>query len=133
MIILIVDDDHTATFLVKNALSKSSSERKGAVLLASNGWEALKIIQNIYPDGIMENQVYPELILLDLNLSIMNGFDFLEELQNLPQLNLSRTKIVWLTSCANPRDLERARQYPISCCITKPITPEKLELIINGK
>ncbi|NRA69008.1 MAG: response regulator [Pseudobacteriovorax sp.] len=53
-----------------------------------------------------ENQPAVDLILLDINMPMMNGFEFLEEFM---KLDLTKTLVVCLVSTSeNPKDLERA-------------------------
>jgi CheY-like chemotaxis protein len=56
----------------------------------------------------------------------MNGFEFLEEVTQLTELNLSQTKIYVCTSSGHPKDKEQAYLFPIAGFLTKPITSEIL-------
>lgn len=120
--VLIVDDDTVARFLVQRILIRKNVSKQ--ILTASNGEEALKVInQNCSGDTC------PELIFLDINMPIMDGFEFLEVFQRSDYSNLP-IKIVLLTSSFNPKDVERAKNYPVAAHLLKPLTEANLSNII---
>ena len=59
-------------------------------------------------------------------MPVMDGFEFLAELQKSADLSPIPLKIVLLTSSTHPQDLARAKQYPVIDCIEKPLTPAEL-------
>ena len=67
--ILLVDDDETSNFL--NELLIKGMDIVEEVSIASNGQEALNYLEN-------ESGSFPQLIFLDLNMPVMDGFEFLE-------------------------------------------------------
>lgn len=120
--ILIVDDDSVACFLLERALKKAGVSQH--ILVANNGEEALQILKQV-----CLTETCPELILLDINMPVMNGFEFLEALQN-SGLAALPLKIILLTSSSNPQDVERAKRYPVAAYLSKPITEDKLKTIM---
>jgi CheY-like chemotaxis protein len=68
-------------------------------------------------------QLDPDIIFLDLNMHLMNGWHFL----HLMQENRYRNEVVILTSSTSQEDRERSGQYPnVKKFIVKPLTPEDL-------
>jgi CheY-like chemotaxis protein len=120
--ILIVDDDSVVRFLMMRVIKKVSQQQP--ILTASNGEEALAVLNQV-----CATDVCPELILLDINMPLMDGFEFLNALQT-SSLAALPFKIVMLTSSVNPRDVERAQTYPIEGYLQKPLTEDKLKSII---
>jgi CheY-like chemotaxis protein len=118
--VLVVDDDPNWCYVTRLLLEDEGVGQQ--ILTAPNGLEALKKLQTMAANG--EN--LPELIFLDIKMPVMDGFEFLEEIAKAPALNLTRTRIFIYTSSFLPKDKERARQYPVSGFITKPLTEEKL-------
>jgi CheY-like chemotaxis protein len=72
-------------------------------------------------------ELIPEVIFLDINMPIMDGFQFIEEFDKLAKEFKSRSKIVMLTTSVNPTDIERSQKNNyIVKYINKPLTQEML-------
>lgn len=122
--ICIIDDDKIFTFATKRLLSINDCCDR--IIEFKNGKEALKGLKSILSS---ETDV-PDIIFLDLNMPIMDGWEFLDEFKTLKKLD--NTKIYILTSSIDPADIEKSKTYTlISDFITKPINKDKLEKIIN--
>lgn len=121
---MVVDDDEDYCFVTKKILQKAGIEK---IITASNGLEALKKLRKITARG----DKLPDLIFLDLNMPIMNGFEFLEEASKADELDLSQTRIFITTSSVLAKDKERANNYPIAGFISKPLTQKILGEILS--
>lgn len=72
------------------------------------------------------------LVLLDVNMPVMNGLDFLETCQQHPLAQKCHFVVVVLTTSEHSRDLERIKKVPLAADIlTKPLTREKVETILH--
>jgi len=121
--ILLVDDDEVCNFLNENVIHLMDVNLK--VQSALNGRSALEFVKRQKRDSV-------QLILLDLNMPEMDGFEFLDEFVNLPDEKKENKVIVILTSSDYEKDRERARKYNVvSGYVTKPLTHEKLVTIIE--
>ncbi|MEZ7496866.1 response regulator [Leeuwenhoekiella aequorea] len=121
----IVDDDPIFVFGIKKMMKLI--EFCENFLVFANGQEALDSLTAIINKG----GDIPQLILLDLNMPVMDGWEFLEEFTktNPPK----EITIYILTSSIDPRDLKRAKQFNrVSNYVIKPITIENLESIKNS-
>ena len=97
------------------------------MLLFSDGEEALEFMV----DNLHNNDELPDIIFLDINMPIMDGFQFMEEYVKIkPELNKKIT-IYMVSSSVDAVDIERARGISdISDYIIKPIEPKQLTKIM---
>ena len=121
--VLLVDDDSTNNFL--NQLLIESLGVTDRLLIAENGNQALDIIVN----SVGPNE--PALILLDVSMPGMNGIQFLEMYQRLPQAQHSATVVIMLTTTMDARDLVRLEELNIDGLVSKPLTKEKMEYLLQ--
>lgn len=124
--ILLVDDDKTTNFL--NELMLKKLDVADTLLVALNGREALAVLQEHCATA---TPTCPALIFLDINMPVMNGFEFLDSYSQLPWMKRRATVIVMLTTSLHSRDLQRAQQLPVAGFVSKPLTAEKVELILR--
>ncbi len=122
--VLLVDDDLVSCFLNKEILT--TLEVTDDIHTAGNGEEALHFIS----ENQKKQNHCPDLIFLDINMPVMDGFQFLSELEKLQNGQLQIAKIIILTSSNNPVDRKLATQFHISGYINKPLTWENLEIYL---
>lgn len=120
----VIDDDEILVMLVKIQMKKN--EAYDVVESFDNGEEALLSLKTLLETG---GQL-PEMILLDLNMPIMDGWQFLEAYE---QLHFPHEIPVFIaTSSIDPRDIEKAKAHPnVKDYIKKPITQDTLNAIAS--
>jgi CheY-like chemotaxis protein len=123
--VLLVDDDKITNFL--NQLLINDLAIAQQVLTAENGQEALHIIREQCEDNNC-----PALILLDVNMPVMNGFEFLEAYERLAfTYKQSIIIIVMLTTSLHPRDVTQLNRMPIHGFLSKPLTKAMLQALVG--
>jgi CheY-like chemotaxis protein len=126
--VLLVDDDQTATFLHTRLLKQLAVAEE--LLVAHNGIEALQTLAQTCDE--LDAFVEPLLVLLDVNMPVMDGVEFLETYQQHPLAQKCQLVIVVLTTSEHSRDLERIKALAMAADIlTKPLTREKVETILH--
>jgi CheY-like chemotaxis protein len=126
--VLLVDDDSITNYL--NCLLLNRLAIAEQLLVAQNGVEALNTLEQTCRE--LPVPADPILVLLDVNMPVMNGLDFLETYQQHPLAQKCQLVVVMLTSSEHSRDLERIKAAPLAADIlTKPLTREKVETILH--
>ena len=123
--VLCIDDDPISVMLCSKVIERSAFAAQTDS--ANNGKSALSFLEGIIK---AETITYPEIILLDLNMPIMNGWEFLEIYEENFASVFIDTKIVVLSSTIDPEDVNRTKEFSsVLTFISKPITKTSLDEI----
>ena len=125
--ILLVDDDATTNFLNQRLLKRLAIT--DTVLVAGNGQDALDLLHQHCEQPA--SSTCPTLILLDMKMPLMNGFEFLQVFAQRPERKKPAVVIIMLTTSLNPDDVAQMQNLPIAGYLTKPLTTEKIKQIIE--
>ena len=127
--VLIVDDDHTSVYLTKIVLEDMHIAEQ--VLIAHNGLEGIEKVKGCCLNEHAANDECPDLILLDINMPIMDGFEVLNQLRQIGQTNLIEAKVIVLTTSSNPNDVEKMKAFGVKDYLQKPVTEDKIISLIK--
>ncbi|WP_028979137.1 response regulator [Sporocytophaga myxococcoides] len=117
--ILLVDNDNVNNFLNARLLKKL--EIANEINVALNGKEAI--------NHINKSATCPELILLDINMPVMDGFEFLNSYKTHTS---SDPVIVVLTTSSNENDMSKLENHPsVMGYLNKPLTAEKINSVME--
>lgn len=128
--VLLVDDDEATNFLNSMFIKRADIAERIEVVL--NGSEALDYLKSEgkYKDN--GNNPLPDLIFLDINMPVMDGWDFIQAYKMLDSDKKSNTNIIMLTTSINPDDKNKAESTKeISAFEHKHLNEEKLNEIMK--
>ncbi len=122
----IVDDDSIYVFGLKKLIEIHNLCEN--LLVFQNGEAAMKYLKPVVNDP----QSVPDVILLDINMPVMDGWAFLEEFTKIKP-NLAKEVIIYMVSSSiHDNDIEKAKKYSeVSDYVVKPITIPDLNKIFQ--
>jgi DNA-binding response OmpR family regulator len=116
-LIFAVDDEPRITRLVQVNLERAGYD----VAIACNGMEAMEALKS--------RKIQPDLLLLDVTMPYMDGFEMLAELKTDPEL--ARIPVIMLTARSRDEDILLAQDRGALRYLTKPIHPTELINHVN--
>jgi CheY-like chemotaxis protein len=120
---VLIDDNATTVFLTQHLFQRAGLASDLTTFLSPV--EAVAALQQQARSGAL-----PQVILLDLNMPLMSGWDVLDALQPLEPHLLGRCAVYILTSSLAPNDRIRARAYPLVVdLLHKPLDHAKIHAI----
>ncbi len=117
MNILVIEDDETQRLSLKR-------------ILETEGYTALLAADSAELTALLDEEKDIHLILMDIGLPWINGFELAEMMKSHP--DLKRLPLVFLSAQAEPEDFDRAREVGAADYIKKPFDIEKLKQVIAG-
>ena len=121
--VLIIDDDDLSIFLMKMTIQHINFIKSSDSV--TSGWEALKFL-----DECQDKK--PEVILVDLNMPEMDGFEFIEHFEEKYAPTSPGTKIIVVTSSQRESDKTRALSHQtVVGFMNKPLAEDKLKEILQ--
>jgi CheY-like chemotaxis protein len=104
--IFLVDDDETDVIAIKRALSRRVEEGKFTLDIFRDGEAVTERLEEIDVSTVEDDNKIPDIMLLDLNMPKMGGFEVLDRIRN--NHKLKRMVIFILSTSNNPEEIKRA-------------------------
>lgn len=124
--VALVDDDEIFQFTSLKTLQATKSTR--AILQFLNGKEALKFLT----DKATDKELLPDIIFLDINMPLTDGWMFLEEFRKIKQQLAKEITIYMASSSIDQRDIKKAKEIDeVSDYVYKPISAEKFSALVR--
>ncbi|MBF4470890.1 MULTISPECIES: response regulator [Flavobacterium] len=122
--IWVIDDDPIYQIIVNKIIKKS--ELFSSVSSFKNGKDAIDALKCT----LNNNETTPDIILLDINMPVMDGWEFMNEMVLLKSQIKEQTNIYIVSSSIALEDKSKAKEYSeIIAYLSKPISPNDLILI----
>ncbi|MFM8431711.1 MAG: response regulator [Bacteroidota bacterium] len=126
-LIMLVDDDVIHNFITEHFLKDNYPPVQ--VVSFVNPEEALKHLSSIPTNRELK---FPDVIFLDINMPLMNGWEFLDEYIKMDFHHVAPSRIYILSSSLDPNDISKAQRYSaVSGFISKPLSPDKVNDILE--
>jgi CheY-like chemotaxis protein len=124
--ILLIDDDEPTNFLHRRVIERHECADKVEVF--QDAQSALEFL-TMHTDG---TYAQPDLILLDINMPGMNGWEFMDAYEKLPAEQRGRIVVMMLTTSLNPDDKQHADSIQgVKGFLAKPLTKQLLQEILE--
>ena len=122
---MLIDDNDDDNFFHERTIKKFDDTIQ--IVIKNDGLQAINYLKEK-----SECNALPDLIFLDLNMPVMNGWGFLDEYEKLSADFQAKVVVVMLTTSENPDDMKMAMKNEVNSDFkTKPLTVSMLEEILN--
>jgi CheY-like chemotaxis protein len=126
--VLLIDDNELDNYVNKKIIEANRFSKR--VYVNTSAQSALEFIHNMNAIGKDAMQLYPEVIFIDINMPVIDGFQFIEFFQKTADKNLRKPKLVILTSSIAAEDKLLAMEVTEDVLfLNKPLTKEHLKQI----
>ncbi|UXP30556.1 response regulator [Reichenbachiella agarivorans] len=124
--VAVIDDDQVFQLIIKKQIEMKNFDCE--ILNFYNGQEAF----DFFKANVGEDDKLPDLVMLDVNMPVKNGWDFLQDYQTLPVEMRKKISLYMVTSSVIQSDIDKANDNEnIISFVSKPITNDKLEEIFT--
>ncbi len=124
--VLLIDDDAIYQFVSRKTLEATGNASK--IEICSNGEEAIRYLET----NVSNPAELPDVIFLDVNMPVMNGWEFLDAYQVLKPSIQKDIHVFLVTSSMNDEDKEFSRRFNcVEDYIVKPLNREKISELLS--
>ena len=127
--VMLIDDNEIDNLINQKMIEAASITEN--IYTHTGAKSAIEFLRNMEKLDVAE-KVLPDVIFLDIDMPLMDGFQFLDEFEKLTNVAKKKCKIVMLTSSINPQDFNRSKKYDnVKLYLNKPLSHDsiiKLEL-----
>lgn len=124
--VMLIDDNE-----IDNLINQKMIEASGItqhIYTHTGARSAIEFLKNMEKLSDSGKNVLPDLIFLDIDMPLMDGFQFLDEFEKLEDDTKSRCSVVMLTSSISPADVNKSKKYEyVKKYINKPLSQDNLE------
>jgi CheY-like chemotaxis protein len=122
--VMLIDDNEIDNLINQKMIEASSITEN--IYTHTGAKSAIEFLKNMEKMDVAD-KVLPDVIFLDIDMPLMDGFQFLDEFANLTQVTRKKCRIIMLTSSINPQDFNRAKKYEnVKLYLNKPLSHDSI-------
>ena len=122
--VMLIDDNEIDNLINQKMIEAASIADN--IYTHTGAKSAIEFLRNMEKLQVSE-EVLPDVIFLDIDMPLMDGFQFLDEFEKLTNMTRKKCRIVMLTSSINPQDFNRAKKYDnVKLYLNKPLSHDSI-------
>jgi len=122
--VMLIDDNEIDNLINQKMIEAAAITEN--IYTHTGAKSAIEFLKNMERLDVAE-KVLPDIIFLDIDMPLMDGFQFLDEFEKLSNVTKRKCKIVMLTSSINPQDFNRSKKYEnVKLYLNKPLSHDSI-------
>jgi CheY-like chemotaxis protein len=122
--VMLIDDNEIDNLINQKMIEAASIAEN--IYTHTGAKSAIEFLRNMEKLEVAD-KVLPDVIFLDIDMPLMDGFQFLDEFEKLTSVAKKKCKIVMLTSSINPQDFNRSKKYEnVRLYLNKPLSHDSI-------
>jgi CheY-like chemotaxis protein len=122
--VMLIDDNEIDNLINQKMIEAASIAEN--IYTHTGAKSAIEFLRNMEKLEVAD-KVLPDVIFLDIDMPLMDGFQFLDEFEKLSNVAKKKCKIVMLTSSINPQDFNRSKKYEnVRLYLNKPLSHDSI-------